>query len=75
MRWARTRASARLTGFFNHLDGMVTNITLAVTPTLITRQKQNVDKARAAGVEIESDFRPSRSVTLNALAVFTASDF
>ena len=75
VRWARSRASARLTGFFNNLDGMVTNITLSVTPTLITRQKDNVDKSRAAGVEIESDFRPNRAVTINALAVFTSSDF
>jgi outer membrane receptor protein involved in Fe transport len=75
VRWARPRASARVTGFFNHLEGMVTNITLTVTPTLITRQKENVDKARAAGVEFESDIRPSRSVTINALAVFTKSDF
>ena len=75
MRWARSRASARVTGFFNILDGMVTNITLSVTPTLITRQKDNVDKSRAAGVEIESDFRPNRAVTVNALAVFTASTF
>jgi outer membrane receptor protein involved in Fe transport len=75
VRWARPRASARVTGFFNHLEGMVANITLQVTPSLITRQKQNVDKSRAAGFEVESDFRPVRSLTFNALAVFTASTF
>ena len=75
VRWARPRASVRFTGFFNNLEGMVTNITMSVTPALITRQKQNVDTSRAAGVELESDFRPSRSVTINALAVFSSSHF
>ncbi len=72
---ARGRASARLTGFWSHLDGAIANVTLQVTPTLITRQKQNADRVRAAGLEAEVDLRPSARLTLTGLAVFTASHF
>jgi len=75
MLWTRPRVSARVTGVLNRLDGMVTNVTLSVTPTLITRQKNNVDESRAAGVEIETDVRPTRALTINALAIFTSSHF
>lgn len=71
----RRRFSGRVTGFFNHLDDAITNITLSVTPALIQRERQNADRIRAAGVEIETDFRPNSKLTLNALAVFTASNF
>jgi outer membrane receptor protein involved in Fe transport len=73
--WTRPRLSARVTGFFNHLDGAITNVTLQTTPTLITRQKQNADVVRAAGLEIELDVRPATGLTIGALAVFTASRF
>lgn len=72
---ARGRLSARLTGFWNYLDGAIANVTLRVTPTLITRQKQNANRVRAAGLELEADLRPSARLTLSALAVVTASHF
>ena len=43
------RMSARVTGFWNVLDDTVTNITLSITPQLITKQRANADKMRAAG--------------------------
>ncbi len=72
---ARARVSARLTAFWNRLDDAVTNVTLSATPTLITRQKQNADKVRATGLEVEADLRPHPRLTLTALAVVTASRF
>jgi outer membrane receptor protein involved in Fe transport len=73
--WTGQRASARVTGFVNLLDDMVANITLGSTPQLIVRQKQNVDKARAYGIEIEGDLRPARSMTVTAQAMFVSSRF
>jgi outer membrane cobalamin receptor len=69
------RYSARATFFFNHLDDVVTNVTVQSTPTLITRQKQNADNVRATGIEAEADVRPSSTLTLTGLAVWTDSTF
>jgi iron complex outermembrane receptor protein len=55
--FARGRASTRLTGFWNVLDDTITNITLSITPQLITKQRANADKVRAAGIEFESELR------------------
>ncbi|MGE3188527.1 MAG: TonB-dependent receptor, partial [Vicinamibacterales bacterium] len=73
--WTGRRGSARVTGFWNTLDGAIANITLSVTPALITRQRQNSDEIRAAGVEIESEFRVTDTLRLTGLAVFTSSHF
>lgn len=69
------RYQARATLFLNHLDDVVTNVTLQTTPSLITRQKQNADNVRAAGVEAELEYRPHPSLTLTGLAVWTDSTF
>ncbi len=72
---ARGRLSARVTGFWNRVENLVANITVTATPQLITRQKQNADTARAAGLEAETDLRLSSRLTVNALAALTASHF
>ncbi len=72
---ARARASARVTTFWNVLNEAITNVTLTVTPALTTRERQNTDRVRAAGLEIEADVRPHARLTLGALAAFTASRF
>ncbi len=69
------RVSARVTGFVNELDGAIANITLSSTPQLITRERRNSDRVRARGVEIEADVRLHPTLTVNALAGFTASHF
>lgn len=71
----RQRFSARATGFWSQLDEAIANVTLDVTPTLITRERQNTDTVRAAGVEFEADFRPTARWTFNVLAAFTSSRF
>jgi outer membrane receptor protein involved in Fe transport len=71
----RQRFSARATGFWSQLDDAITNVTLDVTPTLITRERQNTDTVRAGGVEFEADFRPTALWTVNTLAAFTSSRF
>lgn len=69
------RYSARATAFLNHLDDVVTNVTLRTTPTLITRQKQNADNVRAGGIEAEVEVRPHPTLTLSGLAAWTDSSF
>jgi iron complex outermembrane recepter protein len=46
---ARGRLSARVTGFWNVLDDTITNITLSITPQLITKQRANADKCAQPG--------------------------
>lgn len=53
----RGRLSARVTGYWNVLDDVITNITISSTPQLITKLRANADKMRTAGVEIEADVR------------------
>lgn len=46
--------SARATVFWNELRDVVTNVTQSRTPTLITQQRQNADRLRSAGAELEA---------------------
>ena len=43
--------------FWTRVSQPVSNVTLSVTPGLITRQRQNVGETRARGLEIEADTR------------------
>jgi len=54
---ARGRVSARVTGYWNVLDDVITNVTVSTTPTLITKVRANADKMRTAGAELEADVR------------------
>lgn len=71
----RGTSSARVTAFWNELDGAVTNVTVSAPGAPIVRQRQNTDTVRATGVEIEADFRPFERWTFGALAVATRSRF
>jgi iron complex outermembrane receptor protein len=61
---AHGNVSARVTGFWNVLDDVITNITLSTTPSLITKQRQNADKLRSIGVEFEGDVRLPSSLSV-----------
>jgi outer membrane receptor protein involved in Fe transport len=73
------RVSARVTGFFNELDGAITNVTVARPPgapaNQITRQRQNTDTVRATGIELEADVRPHPRFTAGGVVVLTRSRF
>ena len=49
--------SMRVTGFWNVLDDVITNVTVSSTAQLITKLRANADKMRTAGVEFEADLR------------------
>ena len=70
-----TKVSARMTAFFNDLDGAISNITLSSTPTQITRERRNSDKIRANGVEFEADARLTPTFSVNGQLVLTSSHY
>ena len=73
--FAWPRASARVTGFWNQLNGAVTNVTIGTVGTQIMRQRQNTDTVRATGVEVEGDLRLHPRWRVGALAALTRSTF
>jgi outer membrane receptor protein involved in Fe transport len=70
-----TKVSARVTAFFNDLDGAISNITLSSTPTQITRERRNSDKIRANGIEFEADARLTPALSVNGQFVYTSSHY
>ncbi len=73
--FSRGRLSARATGFWNVLDDSIVNVTLATSPALNIRQRQNADKLRSAGVEVEADFRLPQSVSVGLTTAVIDSRF
>ncbi len=73
--FARGRTSSRVTGFWNVLDDTITNITLSITPQLITKQRANADKVRATGVEFESEVRLPASLSVAFSSAIVNSHF
>ncbi|HVR39418.1 MAG TPA: TonB-dependent receptor [Thermoanaerobaculia bacterium] len=65
---ARVR-NVRINFFSMKLVDAVANVTLSVTPTLITRQRQNIGESRSRGAELESDWRV-RNVRISAGYLF-----
>ena len=65
----------RVTVYRNDLADAVTNVTLTSTPTLITRQRQNVSNIAAVGVETEGEWRVSPSLTVTGALAYTHSRF
>lgn len=51
------KLSSRFALFWNEITGPVANVTIAVAPTLITRQRQNLGSTRSRGIEIETEAR------------------
>ncbi|MGH9253396.1 MAG: TonB-dependent receptor [Vicinamibacterales bacterium] len=72
--FAWPQLSARVTGFWNQLDGAITNVTISMVGNQITRQRQNTDTVRAKGFEIEADYRPFPGWTLGAFTAVTRSN-
>jgi outer membrane cobalamin receptor len=69
------RASARVTAYWNVLNDAITNITLSITPALITKQRANADKVRAAGLELEQEVRLPHAVKATFAAGLVSSRF
>ncbi|MEK6301701.1 MAG: TonB-dependent receptor [Acidobacteriota bacterium] len=59
------RLNVRGVFFWTEITRPVANVTLTVTPALITRQRQNLGRTRSRGIEIETDARISSSVSVS----------
>jgi outer membrane receptor protein involved in Fe transport len=55
-----------LTGFLNELNDAVANVTLSSTPSLVSRQRQNLDAIRVRGLEAGVEWRALSSLTFRA---------
>lgn len=60
------RLNVRGVFFWANVVRTVANVTLEVTPALITRQRQNLSRTQSPGVEVEADARISSSLNVSA---------
>jgi outer membrane receptor protein involved in Fe transport len=70
-RFSAGRFSGGATFFWAEINRPVANVTLSVTPSLITRQRQNLGQTRAAGFELQGEARMSEHFTLGAGYIFS----
>ena len=54
----QNRLALRSNAFVTTVSDPVVSITLSSTPSLITRQRQNVGETRSRGVEVDAEFTP-----------------
>jgi iron complex outermembrane receptor protein len=69
------RASARVTGFWNELHDVITNVTLSTSPWLTVRRRQNAGTLRSKGVEFEGAWRLPQSVFVGVTGALVDSRF
>ncbi|MBO0725445.1 MAG: TonB-dependent receptor, partial [Blastocatellia bacterium] len=71
MNWTpNRRVNARVTGYWTEIINPISNFTLTVTPTLITRERRNLGRTRSRGVEAETDFNISNFWRISAGYLF-----
>lgn len=67
---ASNNITTRLTGYWTETINPVSNFTLSVTPTLITRQRRNLGRTRSSGIEAETEMRFARYWQITAGYLF-----
>ena len=70
--FTRSKIQFRGNFFWTQISQPIANVTLTVTPNLITRRRQNIGETRARGVEIEAETR-LRDFNISAGYLFTDS--
>jgi outer membrane receptor protein involved in Fe transport len=68
---ATRRLQLKGTFFTGYLSNAVGNITLSTTPSLITRQRQNLGRIRTTGFELQSRVEPRKNFSLTLNYQFT----
>jgi outer membrane receptor protein involved in Fe transport len=58
------KLNLRGTFFWSEITRPIANVTLAVTPDLITRQRQNLGRTRSRGLELEAEARITDTVSV-----------
>lgn len=61
---ADKRVNIRGTFFWSEITRPIANVTLSVTPALITRQRQNLGRTRSRGLELETEARITSTFTI-----------
>jgi outer membrane receptor protein involved in Fe transport len=62
----------RATGFWNRLDDAISNVTLPMPDASgATRQRQNLGRARIAGLELDASWHPAAAWTLGVAHLFS----
>ena len=71
--WSRPddRLRLRAVGFLSRIDDPIANVTLQSTPTLITRQRQNLGRNRSLGIELDAESRPAAHLWVRCGYAFT----
>jgi Outer membrane receptor for ferrienterochelin and colicins len=64
------RLYSRSNVFCNEISRPAANVTLSTTPTLITRQRQNLGRTRACGMEIDTQIRLAPDISISAGYLF-----
>ena len=59
------KLNVRGTFFWSEIIRPIANVTLSVTPALITRQRQNLGRTRSRGMEVEAEARLTSSVIIS----------
>jgi outer membrane receptor protein involved in Fe transport len=70
-RWRAGALTVSGTAFWNQTQDPVANVTLSVTPRLITRQRQNLGRTEARGIELDVERRLGQRWQLAAGYAFT----
>ena len=60
------RVTGRGTFFWSDVTDPIANVTLTVTPSLITRQRQNLGRTRSRGFDLDATFHLTRTLGLSA---------
>jgi outer membrane receptor protein involved in Fe transport len=69
----RKKISLRGNFFVAEVSRPVVSITLTSAPNLITRQRRNVGKTRARGIELDAEYAPFTNLKFSASYLFTDS--
>jgi outer membrane receptor protein involved in Fe transport len=73
--WSRSdgRLRLRAVGFAARIEDPVANVTLASTPTLVTRRRENLGENRSLGVETDAEARVDAHLTARLGYGYTAA--
>jgi outer membrane receptor protein involved in Fe transport len=58
------KMNMRGTFFWSDIVNPIANVTLSTTPSLITRQRQNLGRTRSRGVDLDASFRIANAIEL-----------
>ena len=67
------RLDLRGTFFWSDIVDPIANVTISMTPSLITREKENLGRTRSRGLELDGVVRVNRSIQISAGYAYTTT--